>query len=453
VSQTIRIPYNFNPRSYQLRFLNAFDRGFKRFVGVLHRRAGKDKTFLNMMVKGMLQRVGVYWYLAPTYTHGKKIIWDGIGSDGFKFIDHVPKALIAGKNDQEMKITLRNNSILQVIGTDKIGDGIVGPNPVGVVFSEFSLMDPTAYNLIRPILRENRGWMAFAYTPRGKNHGYKLYQTAIKYPETWYTELLTINDTRRDGEGEDGTPVLTEQDIEEERREGVDEELIQQEYYCSWEGYLQGSYYGKILQQLEKKGQVGNYPWIPELPVDTWWDIGQSDATAIWFSQSHAGEAVHFIDYLEESGEGLPTYAKWLKEKPYVYGRHFFPWDMEVKDWVTGEARKDTAYRLGIRPQQIAPKRGVQEGIDACRKVLPFCYFDRGQCERGLFALGAYHKEWDEKMACFRASPVHDWSSHGADGFRTFGIMNRRRSKGSIRASAERAASMQAIMEYDPFVH
>lgn len=383
------------------------------------------------MVKEMFKRVGVYWYLCPTYAHGKKIVWDGIGADGFRFIDHFPYSQIQSKNEQEMKIVLKNGSIFQIIGTDKVGDAIVGPNPVGCVFSEFSIMDPTAYNMIRPILRENRGWAAFAYTPRGRNHGYKLYQTALKYPETWYVEYLTIKDTLRDGIGEDGSPVLTEQDIEEERREGVEEELIQQEYYCSWSGYLQGSYYGKQFQILENNQQIGQVPWIAELPVDTWWDIGQSDSTAIWFTQS-VRENIHVIDYLEESGEGLPYYAKRLKEERYIYGKHFFPWDMKVKEFGSGEVRADTAWKLGIRPQHVAPKLSVHDGIDATRKLLPTCYFDRAKCEKGIYALQSYHKEWDEKRGEYRQSPVHDWSSHGADAFRTLSICNRFRSRRMI---------------------
>jgi hypothetical protein len=335
-----------------------------------------------------------------------------------------------------MKIVLENGSVFQIIGTDKCGE-IVGPNPVGCVFSEFSIMDPTPYKMIKPILRENRGWAAFAFTPRGRNHAYKLFQNAIKYPESWYVEYLTVNDTIRDSEADKiddryMKPVVAEADIEEERREGTgeDEELIQQEYYCSWAGYLQGSYYGKILQKLENEGHIGEVPWIPQLPVDTWWDLGsgQEDSTAIWFTQS-VGEKIHFIDYLEETGEGLPYWAREIKAKPYLYGKFFFPWDMEFKDFGTGEYRTITASALGLRPYKVAPKRHIQEGIDAARKLLPVCYFDRMKCEDGLYALQAYHKEWDEKRESFRSTPVHDWSCHGADAFRTFSILNQFRSR------------------------
>jgi hypothetical protein len=114
----------------------------------------------------------------------------------------------------------------------------------------------------------------------------------------WYAERLTIEDTG----------VLTAAQIEAERREGMDEDLIQQEYYCSFEGAQHGSYYGRQMNEAEKEGRITRVPYQPEIAVDTWWDLGVADATAIWFTQT-VGREIHCIDYLEASGEGLPYYA------------------------------------------------------------------------------------------------------------------------------------------------
>jgi len=171
----------------------------------------------------MYQRVGIYYYFFPTYAQGKKIIWDGIDGMGFKFLDHFPPELIRNQNATEMKITLVNGSLFQIVGTDNY-DSIVGTNPVGCVFSEFALQDPTAWEYVRPILRENGGWAIFPYTPRGFNHGWDLYQMAQNDPD-WFCELLTVTDTG----------VLTEADVDAERRAGMPEPLIQQEFYCSFE--------------------------------------------------------------------------------------------------------------------------------------------------------------------------------------------------------------------------
>lgn len=202
----------------------------KRGCLVWHRRAGKDKTALNFTITQMMKRVGPYYYFFPTFAQGRKIIWDGIDKDGKRYIDHFPKELIAGRpNNTEMKIFLRNGSLFQIVGTDNF-DAVVGTNPVGCIFSEYALQNPEAWNYFRPILLENGGWGLFLYTPRGKNHGWHLYEMARKNPN-WYCQLLTIKDTKRD----DGTPVINEDDIQAERDEGMPEDLIQQEYYCSFE--------------------------------------------------------------------------------------------------------------------------------------------------------------------------------------------------------------------------
>ena len=389
----------------------------KRGVLVWHRRAGKDKTALNFTISKMFPenggRIGTYYHFLPTYNQGKKILWDGMDFDGFKFIDHFPAQLVAHKSEQEMQVTLVNGSIYQIVGTDKM-DNIVGTNPVGCVFSEYALQNPKAWDLFRPILTENKGWAVFIYTPRGRNHGKTLYDMAANNPE-WFCEKLTIANTQR----EDGTPVITEADIDRERREGMDEELIQQEYYCSFEGYQEGSYYVKQLREAESR--ITRVPWIPQCPVATFWDLGIGDATAIWFVQ-RVGQEFHIIDYYETSGEGMAYYAKYLREKPYSYSEHWFPHDGDHKEIGTGVSRKETAESLGVAPVQIAPRLGVDDGINAVRLIFPRCYFDKEKCQQGLNALANYHKVRDEARQEFKAKPEHDWSSHGADAFRYFAV-------------------------------
>jgi len=190
--------------------------------GYVVHNSGKDKTCINIMVSQLLQRVGIYYYFFPTYSQGRKILWDGMDKDGFPFLGHIPEGIRALTNNQEMKIKFKNGSLFQVVGTDDI-DRVVGTNPVGNIFSEYALQNPIAYDYIRPIIKENNGWAIFPYTPRGRNHGYTLYNMALHNPD-WFAELLTIKDTG----------VLTEADMDKERAEGMSEELIQQEYYCSF---------------------------------------------------------------------------------------------------------------------------------------------------------------------------------------------------------------------------
>lgn len=360
-------------------------------------------------------RVGTYFHLFPTYAQGKKIIWDSYDRDGFKVTDHFPHALVASKNESELQITLTNGSIYQVIGTDKI-DSIVGTNPVGCIFSEYALQNPKAWDLIRPILLENDGWASFNYTPRGHNHGKRMYEAARANP-AWYCSLLTVKDTLR----EDGTRLITDEMIEEERHgpQPMAEELIQQEYFCSFEGYQEGSVYAVQLRKARADGRICSVPWISELPVFTIWDLGVGDATAIWFVQ-RVGLWLHFIDYYEKTGEAIAHYAKVLQEKPYVYARHYWPHDGRNRDFGgTGQTRRDTGEDLGIKPIDIVERSDIGAGIEATRGMFSICKFDDIKCEKGIDALTEYHYEYDEDRREFKDKPFHNWASNGADAFRT----------------------------------
>jgi phage terminase large subunit len=396
----ITIPVNYNPRPYQLPMLQAIDNGIKRAVVLWHRRSGKDKTLVNLIAKKMFERVGSYYYFMPTYEQGRKILWEGIDKDGFRFIDHIPKELRERIDNQQMVIELKNGSIFRVIGTDKI-DAVVGTNPIGCVFSEYSLQNPLAWGYIRPILAENGGWAVFNYTSRGKNHGYDLYRYALTQDD-WFVQKLTADDTG----------VFTKEQLEKERLQYVmedgDDLRFLQEYYNSFEGSVQD------------KKHITNVPYEKLITVDTWWDLGVGDATAIWFTQS-VGKEIRIIDYLEAQGEGLPYYAAELQKKGYVYGDHFAPFDIQVKELGSGISRLETAKSLGIN-FKVVPQLSIDDGIQAVRLMLNKCWIDELKCQRGLDCLRQYHKEYDEKRKCYKNTPAHDWSSHGSDALRYMAV-------------------------------
>lgn len=216
----ILLPHNFTPRDYQLPVLQAMDSGYKRGVCVWHRRAGKEKTFLNYQIREMYHRVGYYPYFFPTFKQGRKVLWNGADKAGFRFMDHFPKEIIKRKNDTEMLVELKNGSIWQLIGTDNY-DAMMGSNPIGCIFSEFSLQDPMAWEFLRPILMENDGWALFNFTPRGYNHAKELYDMAVAN-DKWFCQMLTVDDTG----------VLTAEQLDEERKAGMSEEKMQQEFWC-----------------------------------------------------------------------------------------------------------------------------------------------------------------------------------------------------------------------------
>jgi hypothetical protein len=217
MNNTPSLPHNFTPRPYQLPFLEKWDSGCTRLMLIGHRRMGKDKMVFANLPKKMWERVGTYFYFLPTYNQARKVIWNGADRDSFRFLDHIPSILIKDKNETEMRITLHNGSILQLVGADNI-DRIVGTNPVGVVFSEFSLMKPEVWTLISPILAENGGWAAFVFTPRGQNHAYHLMKKAEDNPK-WYVEKLPVSKTQ-----------ALPQDVLLEEKMNMSEALYNQEY-------------------------------------------------------------------------------------------------------------------------------------------------------------------------------------------------------------------------------
>src|SRR5687768_3063966 len=209
---------------------------YRRYCGVTHRRAGKDRTWWNTMIWEAMVHPGVYYYWLPTFAWAKRVIWYGMTSEGHRFLEDIPKEAVArrhGFNEAELRISLANGSIIQLVGSDNISSSLVGTNPIGNVFSEYAIGNPEGWEYVRPILAENKGWAAFIFTPRGRNHGYELAQVAEESHD-WYYELKTVEDTFRDAPGEDGSPVITPEVVERERRTGMPEELVQQEYYCSF---------------------------------------------------------------------------------------------------------------------------------------------------------------------------------------------------------------------------
>lgn len=362
----------------------------------------------------MCERVGAYYYVFPTYSQARKVIWDGIDRNGKRFLDHFPEVLLDGKpNDTEMKLRFKNGSLFQIVGSDKV-DSIVGTNPVGVVFSEYALQDPIVWGYLRPILAENEGWAVFVSTVRGENHFYDIYELAKNDPKNWFCRMDKASETK----------VISEETLKQERDEIIrlygNDALYQQEYECNFNVPIAGAYYAELITRAYAEGRIGNVPHEPRITVDTWWDLGINDRMSIWFTQS-IGTEVRVIDYYESSGQGLPHYIGKLQEKGYVYGKHMAPHDIEVRELTNGKSRRDTAATLGIR-FDVSPRLPMQDGIDAVRGLFNKCWFDSKKCKDGLNALKNYRKQYDEKRKTYLNQPYHDWSSNGADAFRTLGV-------------------------------
>jgi hypothetical protein len=233
---------------HQKGVVEAYKQGIRRFFLGWHRRAGKDVFALDFARERMMERVGTYWHLFPFHVQAKRAIWKGIDArTGQRFIDRAfPRALRDAENDTDMSVTLKNGATWQMLGSDNY-DRMVGSNPCGIIFSEWALCDPAAWDYIRPILIENKGWVLFITTFRGRNHAWRMFKT-VEDLETWYAEVRTIEETWR----RDGTPIVSAADVEEEIKQGMNPALVQQEFYCNPDavgvGAIFSEQHSRILQ-------------------------------------------------------------------------------------------------------------------------------------------------------------------------------------------------------------
>lgn len=391
-------------RDYQKPVLDAIENaGYKKVLLNWSRRSGKDCTAFNIMIRAAIKKVGVYFYCLPTYNQGRKVIWDGILSDGSKFIDFIPPELVVAKNNQEMKLTLFNGSLIQIVGSDTASQSLVGTNPQAVVFSEWALADSTAYQFIRPALMYNDGWCIFVSTPRGRNHMYEMHQIALGSSD-WFCSTKTVLDTGHISLGE----------IDKERQT-MSEDMIQQEFFCSYSAGVEGAYYARYIDKMRLENRIGHVPWEPSYKVHTVWDLGISDPTVILFFQV-CGQIVRIIDYYENIDKGLDHYARVLSEKPFTYGSHFAPHDIRVRELGStgGLTRLESARRLGIN-FKVLQNLPLEDGIEATRVSMAKWWIDEHKCTPLLKSLEAYRREYDSKRQTYKDHPLHNWASHASD--------------------------------------
>lgn len=373
--------------------------------------------------------------MLPQAAQARKAIWTAVNPHtGLKRIDEAfPLALRKRTNDQEMFIEFHNGSTWQVVGSDNY-DTLVGASVCGIVFSEYALANPASWAYFRPILRENKGWAIFISTPRGKNHFYHMIELARKEPD-WFGEVVTNTDSH----------LLTQEELDADLRELQAEHgdtygrnIWLQENFCSFDAAIPGAIWAESLDRLQLNGRIVDFDHRRAAPIFTGWDLGRVDDTAIWFYQFR-GQELDVIDYW--AGSGCDIYEPAAPEKSithilldkatkngYTYAQHWVPHDARPRRLGMGgkSILQQFLDAAKLHPTlgtfAVAPKLDVQEGIAAARKTFQLCRFHATKCDLGLQALRHYHREWDSEKKIYLDHPVHDWSSHCADAWRTVGL-------------------------------
>jgi len=395
MAEVIEIAYK--PREQQLAIHELMDS--KRFgVVVAHRRMGKTVSAINHLIKDALlnqKEAPRYAYIAPTYGQAKRVAWD--------YLVKYAEPLGGTSNISELRVDFWGRRI-QLFGSDN-PETLRGQYFDGVILDEIGDQNPKIWtDIVRPALADRKGWCLFIGTPKGHNH-FKELRDRAKAEDGW--GLLEFKASE--------TGVVDDTELKAAKNE-MGEDKYRQEFECSFDAAVEGSYFGQILNELEEKKHMQEIPREELSRTFTAWDLGMGDSTSIWVAQL-VGSEVRLLDYYENHGVGLDHYVKWIKDNDYLKAEHILPHDVRVRELGTGKSRLEMLEEAGLEVK-IAPRMGLDDGIQAVRRLLPRCWFNVPKVQIGLNCLRNYRRDYDEKRKIFYERPLHDWSSHGSDSFR-----------------------------------
>lgn len=405
------------PYPHQIEFIWCMDNGYRRAFLLNHRKSGKDVICFYRAVKAACLKVGLYGYFFPFHDQARETVWEGTFSDGLtRFMDIVPLGMIDKLDQTQLKIYLTNGSIINIAGSDNIAS-LRGPNWIDVTFSEFGYHYPDVWEVVKPAIIRNKGIAVFNSTATDSDHMIRLMDIAKSRPDKWYFQDATIRDTV----DHHGKPLIDEKDLEEDRVDGHDEAWIQQEYFNRCTGTSEASYWGDLLQKVEKEGRITKVPYNPSLPMEISFDLGRNMETALWFRQP-TRTTWNYVDYYENRDQDFTYYFEVIRSKGYRNIHFVFPHDIKVTDFTSlNQSRLQIAIGHGATQNTVLENKGagyLQMGIEAVRRMLPVCYFDAEKCKAGLNHLKNYKKQYDSKRRTYRNTPALSFHNNGADSFR-----------------------------------
>lgn len=401
-----KIDLGYRPREPQKLIHRALKQN--RFaVVVAHRRMGKTVSALMHLVDDALnneKKNPRYAYIAPTYAQAKRVAFD--------YLVEYTRPLGASVNIAELRVDFLGRRI-SLYGSEN-SDSLRGQYFDGVVLDEIGDQNPKVWNeVIRPALAdrdspEKRTWALFIGTPKGNNHFKTFKDRAQVTPDWTFLEFKASE-----------TGILSDAELASARAEMGDDKY-NQEFQCSFDAPVEGAYYGSLLNDADDAKRITTIPRDTLSNLVCSWDLGISDSTSIWVAQI-VGKEVQLIDYCENHGVGLDYYVGWLRDRGYEKAQNILPHDVEVRELGTGKSRKEMLLESGL-DIIVAPRLSVADGIQAVRRLLPRCWFDKEKASLGISCLRNYRRQYNEKLNVYYDTPLHDWSSHGADSFRYLAI-------------------------------
>lgn len=385
----------------------------KRFnLLVCHRGWGKSFLAVNELLYDAFQKPnGRYAYIGPFRNQAKQNVWTDVLKRTLEPVQGTEF------NESDLRAVLPNRASVQLFGADN-EQALRGMHLDGVVLDEYAQIAPHVWHeVVRPAIERKGGFAIFIGTPRGKNHFWDQYQFAKQHPEDWYVDEWPAS--RCGTECNDRGSFDPEHLARIKEEQGPD--FYAQEYECSWEAAIKGAYYARQIEEARLNGRIRHVPWEPAIQVDTWWDLGWSDATAIIFGQ-RVGREIHLIDYVESYGRSLPEYARELAQRPYLYGTHFLPHDAGHHELGSGKTLEEQLRLLNLKHIHVLAPNEALDGINQARLIFNRVWFDELRCARLIDMLGRYTAKWDPLKGDFGDKPVHDIASHAADAFRYMAV-------------------------------
>ena len=416
-------------RPYQKEISKAlFEEGKKRFFLVRPRRSGKEVESWSLLIQAALTKPGLYLAIYPTNVRARLVLWDGAiflndngESKSIKFIDMIPEKFVRSKNNTEMSLSLTNGSIIKCVGSDIDPDKLRGTNCMGAFFSEFAFSDPRVLHTLMPAFRQNGGWFILQTTFNGLNHAYKFFNE-VKGNKFWVTRLDSVESLKNDR----GERYITDDMIDEDRKAGMPEFLIQQEYYSVVTSNHEKLWFSEGIKHIMEEEQIIEGLYLNNKPVYCFADLGVNDSTAIIMAQFDNEMRPQIINYIEDNNKSLEYYIKqanyFVNKKQLHLKEWFLPHDGARRDICTARTPVQYFSELGEKATSIQRPSNKIDAIRAMRKLSFKSKFNKENTARLIDCLSNYSKVYDEKNNIYRNAPLHDWCSHGVDAFQSMTI-------------------------------